>query len=108
MFVDVYPLSDSRPSLPPQVLAAVVALGNFARIKEIVAAAGVLKSRRRRALDSTVLDDALATQGTVTQVISAIRRVIRELPRGRETAANTAPHTTTGPDGRLRRPGQQT
>src|SRR3954452_12439370 len=34
----------------------------FTRVKEIVAATGALASRQRRALDSTVLDDAVATQ----------------------------------------------
>jgi hypothetical protein len=36
-------------------------------------------------LDSTVLDDAVATQDTVTQLIAAVRRVRREVPapRGR-------------------------
>jgi IS5 family transposase len=54
------------------------------RIKEAVAgvieATGVLAGRRRRALDSTLLDDAVATQDTVTQLISAIRRVRRVVP----------------------------
>jgi hypothetical protein len=31
-------------------------------------------------LDSTILDDAVATQDTVTQIIAAIRRVAREVP----------------------------
>ncbi|MEN8650304.1 IS1182 family transposase [Streptomyces sp. 21So2-11] len=52
----------------------------FTKVKEVVAATGVLKGRTRRALDSTVLDDAVATQDTVTQIVSAIRRVIREVP----------------------------
>lgn len=56
-------------------------------IREVVAATGVLKGRQRRALDSTVLDDAVATQDTVTQIISAIRRVIREVPGAEEVAA---------------------
>lgn len=43
----------------------------------VVDATGVLGSKRRRALDSTLLDDAVATQDTVTQLISAIRRVRR-------------------------------
>lgn len=59
----------------------------FSKVKEVVAATGVLKGRQRRALDSTVLDDAVATQDTVTQIISAIRRVIREVPGAEETAA---------------------
>jgi len=39
-----------------------------------------LKGKTRRALDSTLLDDAVATQDTVTQLISAIRRVRRVVP----------------------------
>jgi hypothetical protein len=40
----------------------------------------VLRGRRRRAVYSTVLADAVATQDTVTQLISAIRKVAREVP----------------------------
>ena len=39
------------------------------------------EKKHRRALDSTILDDAVATQDTVTQIISAIRRVRAEIPR---------------------------
>ena len=42
----------------------------FSKVREVVAATGVLKGKHRRALDSTVLDDAVATQDTVTQLIS--------------------------------------
>ncbi|MCX4515824.1 IS1182 family transposase [Streptomyces sp. NBC_01619] len=140
MFADMYPSSNGRPSLPPQVLAATVVLQSlqglsdfetvqelrcdlrwkaacglglydtafdpslltyfrrrlrhsadptriFTKVREVVAATGVLKGKQRRALDSTVLDDAVATQDTVTQIISAIRRVIREVPGAPETAA---------------------
>ncbi|WP_345003535.1 transposase, partial [Streptosporangium album] len=59
----------------------------FTRVKEIVAATGVLKGRQRRALDSTVLQDAVATQDTVTQLIAAIRAVIREVPGAAPVAA---------------------
>jgi hypothetical protein len=59
----------------------------FARVRQVVAATGVLKGEHRRALDSTVLDDAVATQDTVTQLIAAIRRVIREVPGAAEVAA---------------------
>lgn len=37
----------------------------------------MLRGKTRRALDSTVLDDAVATQDSVTQLIAAIRRVRR-------------------------------
>ena len=46
----------------------------------VVAETGVLKGKHRRALDSTILDDAVATQDTVTQLIAVIRRVRREVP----------------------------
>src|SRR5262249_33005346 len=59
----------------------------FARVREVVAATGVLAGKHRRALDSTVLDDAVATQDTVTQLIAAVRRVIREVPGAPEVAA---------------------
>jgi len=52
----------------------------FDVVKTVVAETGVLTGRTRRALDSTVLDDAVATQDTVTQLIAAIRRVAREVP----------------------------
>jgi hypothetical protein len=36
-------------------------------VRQVIEATGVLRGRRRRAVDSTVLDDAVATQDTVTQ-----------------------------------------
>jgi len=56
-------------------------------VRKIVEQTGVLKGRRRRAADSTILADAVATQDTVTQVISAIRRVRREVPGAAEQIA---------------------
>jgi IS5 family transposase len=52
----------------------------FEAVRAVVAATGVLAGRTRRALDSTLLDDAVATQDTVTQLIAAIRRVRRVVP----------------------------
>ncbi len=52
----------------------------FDAVREVVTATGALNRKTRRALDSTVLDDAVATQDTVTQLIAAIRRVAREVP----------------------------
>jgi hypothetical protein len=139
MFADLYPSTNGRPSVPPQILAvatvlqvlenlsdhdAVTALrcdlrwkaacglglkdpgfdpslfiyfrrrlavsgGRdrlFAQVREVVDVTGVLKGKRRRALDSTVFADAVATQDTVTQLVAAIRRVIREVP-GAKTVA---------------------
>jgi IS5 family transposase len=52
----------------------------FDAVKQVVSETGALAGRTRRVLDSTVLDDAVATQDTVTQLIGAIRRVAREVP----------------------------
>ena len=52
----------------------------FAAVRTVIAQTGVLKGRHRRALDSTLLDDAVATQDTVTQLVGAIRRVRRLHP----------------------------
>lgn len=59
----------------------------FEAVRAVVTATGVLRGRTRRALDSTLLDDAVATQDTVTQLISAIRRVRREVPDAAATVA---------------------
>jgi Transposase domain (DUF772) len=58
----------------------------FTKVRQVVAATGVLAGRHRRALDSTVPDDAVATRDTVTQLIAAVRRVIREVPGAAEVA----------------------
>ncbi len=52
----------------------------FDAVRAVIAQTGVLGGKTRRVLDSTVLDDAVATQDTVTQLISAIRRVRRLVP----------------------------
>jgi hypothetical protein len=49
-------------------------------VKRVVEETGILAGRRRRAVDSTILDDAVATQDTITQLVAAIRRVGREVP----------------------------
>lgn len=70
----------------------------FEAVGQVVAATGVLKGRTRRALDSAVLDDAVATQDTVTQLIAAIRRVAREVPGAAEViAARCSAHDYTDP-----------
>lgn len=56
----------------------------FTAVRAVVCETGVLKGKVRRALDSTVLDDAVATQDTVTQLVAAIRRVAREVPGAAE------------------------
>lgn len=52
----------------------------FDAVRSVIDETGVLKGKSRRALDSTLLDDAVATQDTVTQLVSAIRRVRRLVP----------------------------
>lgn len=56
----------------------------FDAVRTVIAETGVLKGKTRRALDSVVLDDAVATQDTITQLIAAIRRVAREVPGAAE------------------------
>jgi len=52
----------------------------FEAVRAVVAETGVLGGKTRRALDSTLLDDAVATQDTVTQLVSMIRRVRKTIP----------------------------
>ena len=52
----------------------------FDAVKAVVAESGAIKGKNRRALDSTVLNDAVATQDTVTQLVAIIRKVRREVP----------------------------
>jgi hypothetical protein len=56
-------------------------------VKTVAGQTGILRGRRRRAVDSTILADAVATQDTVTQLVSAIRRVAREVPGAAEQIA---------------------
>jgi IS5 family transposase len=56
----------------------------FEAVREVVEATGVLRGRGRRVLDSTILEDAVATQDTVTQLVAAIRRVRRLVPQARQ------------------------
>jgi IS5 family transposase len=53
-------------------------------VRQVAEQTGVLSGRSRRALDSTVLFDAVATQDTVTQLVAQIRRVRRLVPAARE------------------------
>jgi IS5 family transposase len=140
MFADLFPTGRGRPSVPADVMAAVITLQAlhgfsdaetvdavtfdlrwkaacglpvtagafhpttltywrrrlaaskrpnriFEAVRAVVAQTGALAGKTRRALDSTVLDDAVATQDTVTQLIGAIRRVRREVPEAAEVIA---------------------
>ena len=128
MFDDLFPSGRGRPSVPPDVIAAVIVLQTlqglsdreaadavtfdlrwkaacgvavdagsfhpstltywrrrlaasgrphriFEVVRQLIIETGAVQGRNRRALDSTVLDDAVARQDTVTQLIAAVRRV---------------------------------
>ena len=67
-------------------------------VRKIVEQTGVLKGRRRRAVDSTILADGVATQDTVTQLVSAIRKVAREVPGAAEQITRVCTgHDYSGP-----------
>ena len=53
----------------------------FDAVRDVIASTNVLANKHRRALDSTLLDDAVATQDTVTQLVSMIRRVRKAIPQ---------------------------
>jgi hypothetical protein len=59
----------------------------FEAVRQVIAQSGVLKGKTRRALDSVVFDDAVATQDTITQLIAGMRRVRREVPGAGEVIA---------------------
>lgn len=68
-------------------------------VKDVIEATGILHGRRRRAVDSTILADAVATQDTVTQLIAAIRRVARLVPGAEDLVAAVCTghdYTTSG------------
>ena len=66
---------------PDRVLEAVDA---------VIAETGVLGGKRKRCVDSTVFDDAVATQDTVTQLVAAMRKVARLVPGAQEVVWRVA------------------
>ncbi|HYS41678.1 MAG TPA: IS1182 family transposase [Pseudonocardiaceae bacterium] len=56
-------------------------------VRSVVKETGIVRGRRKRAVDSTILADAVATQDTITQLIAAIRRVGRVVPGAVEVIA---------------------
>lgn len=62
----------------------------------VLAETGVIKRLARRALDSTVLHDAVATQDTVTQLVAQIRRVRRLIPAAAEVAVSAHDYSLPG------------
>ena len=60
----------------------------FDAVRAVVAECGILDRRTRRALDSTLLDDAVATQDTVTMICAQVRRVRRLVPQAAAVATS--------------------
>lgn len=52
----------------------------FDAVRAVIVESKVLENKHRRALDSTVLDDAVARQDTVTMLVDQIRRVRKLIP----------------------------
>lgn len=52
----------------------------FEAVREVIVETGVIAGKHRRALDSTVLDDAVARQDTVTMLVTQMRRVRKLIP----------------------------
>jgi IS5 family transposase len=69
----------------------------FDAVTEVIAQSGALTGRRRRAVDSTILDDAVARQDTVTQLVAQIRRVGREIPGAAAVVAGLPGHDYSKP-----------
>jgi hypothetical protein len=76
----------------------------FDAVREVVQATGALSGKTRRALDSTVLEDAVATQDTVIQLVASIRRVARTVPGGRSWSPPRPPQPGMTTPGRASRP----
>jgi IS5 family transposase len=149
MFEDLFPSKQGRPSIPADVVAAVMVLQSleglsdrdaaralkdriswkvacglslvdegcdftvltywrtrlrqssrpervFEAVRSVITATGVLAGKHRRALDSTLLDDAVATQDTVTQLVAQIRKVRRVVPIAETVAVSAHDYTQPG------------
>lgn len=69
----------------------------FEAVTKVIAQSGALSGKKRRALDSTILEDAVARQDTVTQLVAQIRRVGREIPGADVTVAGLTGHDYSKP-----------
>jgi len=68
----------------------------FDVVRSVIVESGVIAGKHRRAIDSTVLDDAVARQDTITMLVEQIRRVRRLDPRaGLGVGARTQPRRRT-------------
>ncbi len=62
----------------------------FDAVAAVIADTGMLRRRRKRCVDSTVFDDAVATQDTVTQLVAAMRKVARLVPGAKQVISRVA------------------
>ena len=69
----------------------------FDAVRELIGLAGAVSGRDRRVLDSTVLDDAVARQDTVTMLGVQMRRVLKEVPDLGEVGVRGRNLDTAGP-----------
>jgi IS5 family transposase len=58
----------------------------FDAVREVIDATSILAGKTRRALDSTVLDDAVTRQDAIMQLVAQIRRVRRLIPAAKALA----------------------
>jgi hypothetical protein len=82
----------------------------FDAVSEVIAETGILTGRRKRCLGSTVVDDAVATQDTVTQLTAAIRpggAGGARRGRGDRPGLHAGLHTAGEAVDRLGRPGSE-
>lgn len=56
----------------------------FDAVREVIDATNILAGKTRRALDSTVLDDAVTRQDAIMQLVAQIRRVRRLVPAAKQ------------------------
>ena len=68
----------------------------FEAVRAVVSESGVIANKHRRALDSTVLDDAVQRQDTISLLVSQIRRVRKLVPELQERVYVHEHNLTTG------------
>ncbi len=59
----------------------------FTAVRAVIEASGVIAGKHKRVLDSTVLDDAVQRQDTITMLVTQIRRVRKLIPALRPMVA---------------------
>ena len=62
----------------------------FIWVRAVIVESGLIAAKHRRAVDSTVIEDAVAHQGMVTMLVAQIRRVPKLVP---ELGSGVGPRT---------------